>query len=133
MTQVVGGHLVDLGLSKNRGNPQIIHFNKVFHYKPSILGYHYFLETSILRCLPGKSAGGLFVRDGENVTLKRAKLSDLQLGNQQGHGLNHLVLEFGTHFFQGRFDTFLNQLPNFRGHLLIHFDSKGCLCQEVAV
>ena len=22
--------------------PQIIHFNKVFHYKPSILGYHYF-------------------------------------------------------------------------------------------
>ena len=24
------------------GGPQIIHFNKVFHYKPSILGYHYF-------------------------------------------------------------------------------------------
>ena len=22
--------------------PQIIHFNRVFHYKPSILGYHYF-------------------------------------------------------------------------------------------
>ena len=27
--------------------PQIIHLNRVFHYKPSILGYHYFLETPI--------------------------------------------------------------------------------------
>ena len=27
--------------------PQIIHFNRVFHYKPSILGYPYFLETSM--------------------------------------------------------------------------------------
>ena len=28
-----------LGISKNRGiYPQIIHFNRVFHYKPSILG-----------------------------------------------------------------------------------------------
>ena len=25
-----------------RKTPQIIHFNRVFHYKPSILGYHYF-------------------------------------------------------------------------------------------
>ena len=30
-------------VSENRGiSPQIIHFNMVFHYKPSILGYHYF-------------------------------------------------------------------------------------------
>ena len=30
-------------VSKNRVfSPQIIHFNRVFHYKPSILGYHYF-------------------------------------------------------------------------------------------
>ena len=28
-------------------SPQIIHFNRVFYYKPSILGYPYFLETSI--------------------------------------------------------------------------------------
>ena len=27
--------------------PQIIHVKWVFHYKPSILGYPYFLETSI--------------------------------------------------------------------------------------
>ena len=33
----------NLGVSKNRGfSPQMIHFNKVFHYKPSILGYPYF-------------------------------------------------------------------------------------------
>ena len=33
----------DMGVSKNRGNPpQIIHFSRVFHYKPSILGYPYF-------------------------------------------------------------------------------------------
>ena len=27
-----------MGVSKNRGYPQIMHFNRVFHYKPSILG-----------------------------------------------------------------------------------------------
>ena len=27
--------------------PQIIHFNKLFHYKPSILGYHYFWKLSL--------------------------------------------------------------------------------------
>ena len=37
------GRLDSLGVSKNSGfSPQIIHFNRVFHYKPSILGYHYF-------------------------------------------------------------------------------------------
>ena len=29
-------------VSENRVYPQIIHFNRVFHYKPSILGYPYF-------------------------------------------------------------------------------------------
>ena len=32
-------HHHNMGVSKNRGNPQIIHFNRVFHYKPSILGF----------------------------------------------------------------------------------------------
>ena len=32
-----------LGVSLNGGfSPQIIHLNRIFHYKPSILGYHYF-------------------------------------------------------------------------------------------
>ena len=31
-----------MGVSKNSGfSPQIIHFNRDFQYKPSILGYHY--------------------------------------------------------------------------------------------
>ena len=36
-----------LGVSKNRGNPQIIQFNRLFHYKPSILGVPLFSETPI--------------------------------------------------------------------------------------
>ena len=30
------------GCFKKKWFPQIIHFNRVFHHKPSILGYHYF-------------------------------------------------------------------------------------------
>ena len=30
---------VYMGVSKNRGTPKSCHFNRVFHYKPSILGY----------------------------------------------------------------------------------------------
>ena len=35
-----------MGVSKNRGTSKSSNFNKVFHCKPSILGYTYFLETS---------------------------------------------------------------------------------------
>ena len=36
----------DVGVSKNRGvSPQIIHFNRVFHYKPCFFGVPLFLET----------------------------------------------------------------------------------------
>jgi len=32
-----------MDVSENSGfSPQIIQFNRVFYYKPSILGYHYF-------------------------------------------------------------------------------------------
>ncbi len=31
-----------MGVSKNNGTPKSSHFNMVFHYKPSILGYPYF-------------------------------------------------------------------------------------------
>ncbi len=36
-----------MGVSKNNGTPQIIHFNRVFHYKPSILGTPIFGNTHI--------------------------------------------------------------------------------------
>ena len=58
---------IHMGGSKNRGfSPQIIHFNRVFHYKPSILGYPYFwkhpyvshwISRGIFQCpthLPGR-------------------------------------------------------------------------------
>ena len=36
---ICGVFLFCMGVSKNRGKtPQIIHFNRVVHYKPSILG-----------------------------------------------------------------------------------------------
>ena len=44
--------LLDMGVSKNRGAPQIIHFNRVFPYKPSILGYHHFWKHPYVKCLP---------------------------------------------------------------------------------
>ena len=37
-----------MGVSKNNGTPQIINFNRVFHHKPSILGYPYFWKHSHL-------------------------------------------------------------------------------------
>ena len=33
-----------MGVSKNNGAPKSFNFHKVFHYKPSILGYPYFLK-----------------------------------------------------------------------------------------
>ena len=33
---------VDMGVSKNSGTPKSSHFDRVFHYKPSISGYPYF-------------------------------------------------------------------------------------------
>ena len=41
-TEWSGNWLQDMGVSVKRGTPQIIPFNRVFHYKPSILGYPYF-------------------------------------------------------------------------------------------
>ena len=34
----LGCHPQQMAVSENSGTPQIIHFNRVFHYKPSILG-----------------------------------------------------------------------------------------------
>ena len=44
------------GVSKNSGTPKSSIFNRVFHYKPSILGYHYFWKHPegfvwLLNCL----------------------------------------------------------------------------------
>ena len=40
--------------------PQIIYFNRVFHYKPSILGYHYFRKHPFWHC-----SSTMIVNDGK--------------------------------------------------------------------
>ena len=47
--------------------PQIIHFNRVFHYKPSILGYHYFRKhpyVVLYGCQPSVHYSGTCIRIG---------------------------------------------------------------------
>ena len=39
-------------VSKNSGTPKSSHFNRVFHYKPSILGYPYFWKHPCMEYLP---------------------------------------------------------------------------------
>ena len=40
----------NMRVSENSGvSPQIIHFNRIFHYKPSILGYPYFWKQPYLQ------------------------------------------------------------------------------------
>ena len=46
----------DIDVSKNsRKTPKIIHFNRIFPYKPSILGYHYFWKHPYVCSLCGSS------------------------------------------------------------------------------
>ena len=52
---------IHIGVSKKYGYPQIIHFNKMFHYKPSILGYPYFWKHPHLSMVDF-----LFFADGSN-------------------------------------------------------------------
>ena len=46
-----------MGVSENSGfSPQIIHFNWDFHFKPSILGYHYFWKHPYWQNAPAHDA-----------------------------------------------------------------------------
>ena len=47
-----GSMRLHVDVSKNRGTPKSSHFNRVFHYKPSILGYPYFWKHPCMECLP---------------------------------------------------------------------------------
>ena len=63
--------------------PQIIHFNRVFHYKPSILGYHYFWKHPYT----GNPLGFLF---------KTLGVAPLPPGHHQDPELNlHVLLLLG--------------------------------------
>ena len=45
-----------MGVSKNMGAPQIIHSNRVFHYKPFILGFPYFWKHPYTTSPPKENA-----------------------------------------------------------------------------
>ena len=45
---------LDMVVSKKSGIPEIIHFNRVFHYKPYILGYRYFWKHPYWSFFTGK-------------------------------------------------------------------------------
>ena len=54
-------------VSENSGfSPQIIHFNRVFHYKPSILGYPYFWKHPC-RCAAKKQASSILRLQQQNI------------------------------------------------------------------
>ena len=56
----------EMDVSENSGfSPQIIHFNRVFHYKPSILGYHYFWKHPYGRRYMNTMAEAMFWNDDE--------------------------------------------------------------------
>ena len=55
-----------MGVSKNNWYPQIIHSNRVFHSKPSILGYPYFWETSI-DVFTYSNCGNMVIRQNYNT------------------------------------------------------------------
>ena len=62
--------------------PQIIHFNGVFHYKPSILRYPYFLETPKN---PGNPGGFACHKTATAVGTPTTRAECLDLDSSQGH------------------------------------------------
>ena len=79
------------GVSEISGfSPQIIHFNRVFHYKPSILGYPYFWKTPIrvqTQPSPLRGSKSLFRKPETSRTwsweLSRVKVQQLIFAHHQ--------------------------------------------------
>ena len=73
---ITGGQMSSpFGCFRKWWYPQIIHFNKVFHYKPSILGYPYFLKTPI--CKNGTFFSTKKLRRKQNHHLPRLRVVSL--------------------------------------------------------
>ena len=86
-----------VGVSKNNGTPQIIHLSKVFHYKPSILGYPYLRKHPYVHQYSPL--------EGHNVSLISGSLFFFgykinSYANQLGNGINPVHHELvGSHDF----------------------------------
>ena len=89
-----------MGVSKNNWYPQIIHSNRVFHYKPSILGYPYFWETSIY-VFTYSNCGNMVIRQNYNI-LEHVTIST--------NILIHLILVGGFNPYE-KYESKLDRFP----------------------
>ena len=87
----------DMDVSENSGfSPQIIHFNRVFPYKPSILGYPYFwkhLYDFILHCILLKEHHFVWFRYKRSFLLIRGPVSNFSVpGNDVSRSVSSKYL-----------------------------------------
>ena len=84
---------IHIGLSKHGGTPKIIHFNRIFHYKPSILGYPHFTKPPYILSAPRILGGGRLQfqlspcfthRHAHASEAQRRKMTSPQLGDGKG-------------------------------------------------
>ena len=86
-----------MGVSKNRGTPKSSHLNRVFHYKPSILGYHYFWKhpyKKTVKHIDNKHIKKLFwfVCFKTSVTFKKSVCMNVPSGSSQYQKKKTLLL-----------------------------------------
>ena len=105
-----------MGVSKNSGfSPQIIHFNRGFHYKPSILGYHYFWKPPDSKILT-------------NFNFKSSTPRPQRFAGAGGEGWKWCKLSSLTPWFlESRDDLFLNAPKDFQVFFgIVFFEFMEC-------
>ena len=100
--------LLPMGIPKNRKTSQIIHFNRIFHYKPSIFRYHIFGNTPMFSG-PSKTVLALLYHFYGLETFKSAFLTNsmrvtlllvlMFLLNMTPKSANGLACWFGSRWF----------------------------------
>ena len=115
-----------MDVSLNGGTPQIIHFNRVFHYKPSILGYPYFWKHPYMDYFIRNLFGFLLNPPRiqmVHVTFLRVKSFLLKWLNRANYACRKRPLSWCSYFNGGRFFSPLELTTQF----------VGCFCKLVQV
>ena len=102
------------------GGPQIIHFNRVFHYKPSILGYHYFWKHPYIKgfCILSRLMWA-FPHLEDLHAERRSALQDFIKKEQAEEKTCHWIFQcngklssrWWFHFFLEQFQPYLGKIP----------------------
>ena len=121
---------IHMGVSKNNGTPKSSHFNRVFHYKPSILGCQYFWKHAY-GILPSKHHNNNSLNTQLRGLVHRKSSSELWtcfpgVWCNVYHG-NVFPLRRETCFFT--FDFGLN----FKGHWNDGVFNHFCLSAQIAL